>query len=50
MIRQAKFDGDFAAFVTFLNTDPRFLISSPQALLSGCREIAKRFDVEPLRR
>jgi uncharacterized protein (DUF885 family) len=46
VIRQTKFDGDFAAFVTFLNTDRRFFVSSPEALLAGYREIAKRFDAE----
>lgn len=46
VIRQVKFEGDFTAFVKFINTDPSFFAASPQALLSGYREIAKRFDAE----
>ncbi|GAC1604034.1 MAG: DUF885 family protein [Ramlibacter sp.] len=46
VMRQAKFDGDFGQFVQFLNTDPQFFHSSPQALLAGYREIAKRIDAE----
>lgn len=44
--REVKFDGDFAAFARHLYTDPRFLPSSPEALLAGYREIAKRIDGE----
>lgn len=43
---ETKFPGDWAAFVQFLNTDPRFFHDSPQALLAGYREIAKRLDAE----
>jgi uncharacterized protein (DUF885 family) len=46
VMRETKFDGDFAAFVTFLNTDPRFFHTSAQAMLAGYREIAKRLDAE----
>lgn len=43
---ETKFAGDWAAFVAFMNTDPRFFHDSPQALLAGYREIAKRLDAE----
>jgi uncharacterized protein (DUF885 family) len=43
---ETKFNGDWPAFVQFLNTDPRFFHDSPQALLAGYREIAKRLDAE----
>ncbi len=43
---ETKFPGDWPAFVTFMNTDPRFFHDSPQALLAGYREIAKRLDAE----
>ncbi|MFO1271276.1 MAG: DUF885 domain-containing protein [Rubrivivax sp.] len=44
--KAAKFDGDFAAFVQFLNTDRRFFFDSGEALLAGYRDIAKRIDAE----
>ncbi len=43
---ETRFDGDWPAFVNFLNTDPRFFHDSPEALLAGYREIAKRLDAE----
>lgn len=46
VMRQAKFEGDFLAFVKFLNTDPRFFVKSPEELLAGYREITKRIDAE----
>lgn len=46
VMREVKFDGDFAAFVRHLNTDPKFFHTSPEALLAGYREIAKRIDPE----
>jgi len=46
VMRETKFDGDFAAFVLFLNTDPKFFHKSPEALLAGYRDIAKRIDAE----
>lgn len=46
VIRQVKFEGNFAAFVHFLNTDPRFFHRSPEELLDGYRTIAKRIDGE----
>jgi len=44
--REVKFDGDFAQFVRHLNTDPKFFHASPEALLAGYRDIAKRIDPE----
>jgi uncharacterized protein (DUF885 family) len=46
VMSQVKFEGDFGQFVRFLETDPRFFHTSPQALLAGYREIAKRIDAE----
>ncbi|MBX3638195.1 MAG: DUF885 domain-containing protein [Rubrivivax sp.] len=46
VMRELKFEGGFDRFVQHLNTDPRFFHSSPQALLAGYREIAKRLDAE----
>lgn len=36
--------GDFAAFATHMNTDPRYLPRGPEALLASYRDIAKRLD------
>ena len=46
VMRETKFEGDFPAFVKFLNTDPRFFYTSADALLAGYRDIAKRLDAE----
>jgi uncharacterized protein (DUF885 family) len=46
VMKEAKFEGDFNAFITFLNTDPRFFYTSPEALLAGYRDISKRLDPE----
>ena len=46
VMRETKFDGDFAAFVKHLNTDPKFYYTDPEALLGGYRAIAKRIDAE----
>ncbi|CAM5787106.1 DUF885 domain-containing protein [Rhizobacter fulvus] len=45
-MRAAGFAGSFAEFVHFLNTDPRFFYTDPEALLAGYRDIAKRVDPE----
>jgi uncharacterized protein (DUF885 family) len=45
-MRDAKFQGSFEQFVVFLNTDERFQNKSPEALLAGYRDIAKRLDAE----
>ena len=42
----AGFDGDFDAFVHWLNTDPRFFPRDAEELLSRYRDIAKRVDPE----
>lgn len=44
--RETRFDGDFAAFVAYLNTDPKFFYKSEEDLLAGYRAIAKRIDAE----
>jgi uncharacterized protein (DUF885 family) len=46
VMRETKFDGDFAQFIRYLNTDPKFFYASPEALLAGYRDIAKRIDAE----
>ncbi|HZF08859.1 MAG TPA: DUF885 domain-containing protein [Thermoanaerobaculia bacterium] len=44
VIRQVGFTGDFAAFLQFLRTDPRFYAKTPQELLEHASFIAKRMD------
>lgn len=44
VMKQAKFDGDFAAFLKFLRTDPRFYAKTPEQLLERASRIAKRAD------
>jgi len=44
VIRQAGFQGDFAAFLQFLRTDPRFYAKTPEELLKQASFIAKRMD------
>ncbi len=46
VMRETKFDGNFAQFVAYLTSDPRFFHKSGEALLSGYRDIAKRIDGE----
>jgi uncharacterized protein (DUF885 family) len=46
VIKEVRFEGDFAAFVRHLNTDPKFFHTGPEALLAGYRDIAKRIDPE----
>jgi uncharacterized protein (DUF885 family) len=46
IMRQVKFQGTFAQFVDHLNTDPKFFYPSPEAMLAGYRDIAKRIDPE----
>jgi uncharacterized protein (DUF885 family) len=45
-MREARFEGDFAAFVRFLDTDPRFRYANADALLAHYRAIGKRLDAE----
>lgn len=44
VIRQTGFSGDFAAFLKFLRTDPRFYAKTPEDLLKQAAWIAKRID------
>jgi uncharacterized protein (DUF885 family) len=44
VIKQTGFQGDFAAFLQFLRTDPRFYAKTPEELLSYASRIAKRID------
>ena len=46
VMAETRFDGDFTKFVAYLNTDPKFFHASPEALLAGYRDIAKRADAE----
>jgi uncharacterized protein (DUF885 family) len=43
-MRQAGFQGDFAAFLQSLRTDPRFYAKTPEELLERAAWIAKRMD------
>jgi len=45
-LRESGFQGDFAAFVAFLNSDPKFFHTSGEALLAGYRDIGKRIEPE----
>ena len=44
VMRATGFTGDFAAFLTFLRTDPRFYPRTAEELLMRAAWIAKRFD------
>ncbi|HET8775102.1 MAG TPA: DUF885 domain-containing protein [Thermoanaerobaculia bacterium] len=44
VMKQVGFQGDFAAFLKFLRTDPRFYAKTPEELLSRASRIAKRID------
>jgi uncharacterized protein (DUF885 family) len=44
VMRQTGFTGDFAAFLEFLRTDPRFYAKTPDELLKEAAWIAKRMD------
>ena len=44
VIQQVGFQGDFAAFLNFLRTDPRFYAKTPQELLEHASFIAKTID------
>jgi uncharacterized protein (DUF885 family) len=45
-MRETGFKGEFKAFVEYLNTDPKFFHSGPEALLAGYRDIGKRIEPE----
>lgn len=44
VIQRTSFRGDFAAFLRFLRTDPRFYATTPDDLLKEAAWIAKRMD------
>lgn len=44
IMKEVKFEGDLAAFLTFLRTDPQFYVKTPEALLERAAWIAKQFD------
>jgi uncharacterized protein (DUF885 family) len=44
VIAEVGFSGDIPAFLTFLRSDPRFYVTTPQALLDRAAWIAKTFD------
>ncbi|RQP23288.1 DUF885 domain-containing protein [Piscinibacter terrae] len=46
LIAKTGFQGGFAKFVEYLNTDPKFFYTRGEDLLSGYRDIAKRVDPE----
>ncbi|HEX6960359.1 MAG TPA: DUF885 domain-containing protein [Lacipirellula sp.] len=46
IIQRVEFDGDFAAFVEHLRTDPKFYAETPEELLKECSYILKRMDGE----
>jgi uncharacterized protein (DUF885 family) len=46
VMQEMKWQGDFASFAHYLNTDPQFFHTSPQELVASYREIAKRIDPE----
>jgi uncharacterized protein (DUF885 family) len=44
VIEEVEFDGGFAAFLSFLRSDPRFYAETPEDLLKEASYIAKRMD------
>ena len=46
VMRRTGFAGDFTQFIHYINTDPKFFHTGPEALLAGYRDIAKRIDAE----
>ena len=44
--RETKFEGDTKAFQRFLQSDPRFFLDSPEAVLVRYRDITRRIDPE----
>jgi prolyl oligopeptidase len=49
IIDELEFDGDFAAFLQFLRTDPRFYYETPEELFEAYLATAKRIDPELVR-
>lgn len=46
VMKEVNFTGEFAAFVKFANSDPRFFYTNGADLVAGYREITKRVDPE----
>lgn len=46
LIKQVKFDGDFAAFIEFLRNDEQFYAKTPTELLKEAAFIAKKMDAK----
>jgi uncharacterized protein (DUF885 family) len=46
VVAKTGFKGTFPEFLNFINTDARFLFSTPEARLAAYRDIAKRADAE----
>ncbi|MBD1388377.1 DUF885 domain-containing protein [Neiella sp. HB171785] len=46
VIEEVAFDGDFAAFLQFLRTDPQFYATTPKQLLQQAAYIAKKADAQ----
>ncbi len=46
IIDGTDFDGEFADFLHYLRTEPRFYAKTPEQLLTHAREISKRIDAE----
>ena len=44
IIESVKFEGDFAAFLQFLRTDPQFYATTPEELLKEASYLAKKMD------
>ena len=44
IIKDLEFEGDFAAFIQFLRTDPQFYAKTPHELLAEASYIAKKVD------
>jgi len=44
IIKKVKFKGDFAEFINFLRTDPKFYAKTPKELLKEASYIAKKMD------
>ena len=46
IIAAVEFEGDFAAFLDFLRTDPRFYAKTPEELLMRASYLAKKMDAQ----
>ena len=46
VMKQVKFEGDFSAFIQFLNTDSRFFVKSADEPLAMYRDLGERLDAE----